>query len=141
MENRNTFDDYGLNPDCDAFKELLSDNAFVKAAAREYIDKCLSDNPVEFVKKYIPENSAVFVVDCSGVATIISKRNEGDAVQINENLITFTEKDNRGIQTIIFNPLAIGEYIKYFMYSNDFEKYGLIAELERGKYQLISEHL
>ena len=117
-----TFEDFGLNPKCNAYK--VEKAADIK-------------NGVEYAKETIPDNdSVVFVVDVLGNTECVYKDGLGN-VRVSDKFGTRAYWDSRAMEWKKTDYETIGAWMMNYMNELNVAKYGVIVENPDGSFQVL----
>ena len=117
-----TFEDFGLNPKCNAYK--VEKAADIK-------------NGVEYAKKTIHDDSVVFVLDASSCIRCIDKEKDSDIIHVSAKYKIDKYWDSRAMEWKNTNYEIIGSWMMDYMSKLNVAKYGVIVENPDGSFQVL----
>lgn len=120
-----TFEDFGLNPDCNVYKGKTA------TVIETGIEKC-----IEYARETAKNNSVVFIVDFLGDTLCVVKDGSGN-ISVSNQYTTGIYRDSRTRTCRKSNPDAIGEWMLHRVHKYDVESYGVIIENPIGCFHVL----
>lgn len=121
-----TFEDFGLNPDCNIYKGKTA------TVIETGIEKC-----IEYARETAKNNSVVFIVDIVGNTVCVVKDGSGNVSNSNQ-YVTGMYYDSSTRTCRKSNPDAIGSWMAEQVHKYDVDYYGIIVENPYGRFRVLN---